>query len=83
MMLALVMTYLPSLLLSGFIFELSSMPRPLQLVGQIIPATHYIRVIHGILLEGESWFPRELAIMLVLLFVLTGAAARRFRATLE
>ena len=83
MMIALVATYLPSLLLSGFIFELSSMPRPLQIVGQVIPATHYIRVVHGILLKGDSWFPHELAIMLVLLLVLTGAAARRFRATLE
>ena len=83
MMIALVATYLPSLLLSGFIFELGSMPTPLRVVGQVIPATHYIRVIHGILLEGEAWFPKELAAMLALLLFLSGAAVRRFRATLE
>lgn len=83
MMLALVLTYLPSLLLSGFIFESQSMPRVLQLAGEVIPATHYIRIVHGILLQGEAWFPRELAIMSGLLFLFMGAAARRFRPTLE
>jgi ABC-2 type transport system permease protein len=83
MMVALVATYLPSLILSGFIFELHGMPLPLRLVGEIIPATHYIRIVHGILLKGEFWFGRDLAVMLVLLLVFTGAATRRFRATLE
>ncbi len=83
MMIALVTTYLPSLILSGFIFELRGMPLPLRLVGEIIPATHYIRIVHGILLKGEFWFGRDLAVMLVLLLVFTGAATRRFRATLE
>ncbi|MEZ4650213.1 MAG: ABC transporter permease [Candidatus Eisenbacteria bacterium] len=83
MMVALVATYLPSLLLSGFVFELGSMPTPLRVFGQVIPATHYIRVIHGILLEGEAWFPKELAAMLILLLLLSGAAVRRFSATLE
>ncbi len=83
MMIAVVATYLPSLLLSGFIFELGSMPWPLRWLGHIIPATHYIRVIHGVMLKGQAWFPQELAIMSALLLVLTVAATRRFRATLE
>ncbi|MFO7653837.1 MAG: ABC transporter permease [Candidatus Krumholzibacteriia bacterium] len=83
MMLALVVTYLPSLLLSGFIFELESMPVSLRWLAQTVPATHYIQVLHGVMLKGQSWFPAETAIMLAMLVVLMTAAVRRFGTTLD
>lgn len=83
MMVALVATYLPSLLLSGFIFEHSSMPLPLRVLGEVIPATHYIRIMHGIMLKGQNWFPVEGAILVVMAVVLLVASMRRFQETLD
>lgn len=81
MMLSLVATLLPSVMLSGFVFPVASMPRPLQVVSQLIPATHFLVIIRGIMLKGngplELW-PSVLAMMAVgVLFI--GIAIRRFR----
>jgi ABC-2 type transport system permease protein len=83
MMVALVATYLPSLLLSGFIFELAGMPLPLRALGEIIPATHYIRIMHGIMLKGEGWFPLDGGILVLTAVVLLAASIRRFQETLD
>ncbi|MBZ0269587.1 ABC transporter permease [bacterium] len=80
---ALMATFLPTMLLSGFIFAHASMALPLRVLGTIIPATHYLVVVRGIMLKGELWFPRELLIMLVMLIVLVAGATRRFHETLE
>ena len=58
MMLSLVVTMLPSVMLSGFVFPVASMPKPLQIVSQIIPATHFLKIIRGIMLKGNG--PLEL-----------------------
>ncbi|MBD3336134.1 MAG: ABC transporter permease subunit [Candidatus Eisenbacteria bacterium] len=83
MMMALLATFLPTLLLSGFIFVHSSMPPVLQGLGQAIPATHYLEVVYGIMLRGETWFPRQLAIMLGMLVVLLLLTRRGFKVSLE
>jgi ABC-2 type transport system permease protein len=80
---ALMATFLPTMLLSGFIFAHASMPVPLRILGQLIPATHYLQVVRGIMLKGELWFPRQLAIMGAMLVVLILGSTRRFRETLE
>lgn len=49
---AMVATYLPSLLLSGFLFDVRSMPFALKAVTYIVPAKYYIAVTRGILLKG-------------------------------
>jgi ABC-2 type transport system permease protein len=49
---ALVATYLPALLLSGFLFDIASMPAPLRAVTYIVPAKYYIAVTRGIFLKG-------------------------------
>jgi len=43
---------IPSMLLTGFIFPLETMPRPLQDLSQLIPLTYYLRVLRGIMLKG-------------------------------
>jgi ABC-2 type transport system permease protein len=48
-----VFTYLPSLLLSGFMFPFDGMPRWAQVVGECFPLTHYIRATRDILLRGD------------------------------
>jgi ABC-2 type transport system permease protein len=48
-------TILPSVFLSGYIFQISTMPAFFRAVSAIIPATYYIRVIRGIVLRGSSF----------------------------
>ena len=80
---ALMATFLPTMLLSGFVFAHASMPLPLRILGQFIPATHYLQIVRGILLKGELWFPRQLLIMTGMFVVLVVGATHKFRETLE
>lgn len=81
MMLSLVLTMLPSVMLSGFVFPVASMPKPLQVVSQVIPATHFLKIIRGIMLKGNGileLFPSVLAMSLVGLFFIF-LAVKRFK----
>lgn len=49
---AMVVTYLPALLLSGFLFDIASMPAALRAVSFIVPAKYYITVTRGVFLKG-------------------------------
>ena len=51
---AAVFFYLPSMLLSGFIFPFSGMPRWAQALGEVLPLTHFVRVARGVLLRADS-----------------------------
>jgi ABC-2 type transport system permease protein len=44
--------FLPSMLLSGFMFPFEAMPRPAQWIGEALPLTHFLRVVRGILMKG-------------------------------
>ncbi len=83
MMLALVATLLPTMLLSGFVFDHSSMPVILQWIGQIIPATHYLKVVRGVMLVGRSWFPVQLAVLSGMAVFLLVVAVKRFNVRLD
>lgn len=80
---ALMVTFLPTMLLSGFVFAHASMPLPLRILGQVVPATHYLEVVRGIMLKGELWFPRQLLVMAAMLGALIVGSTRGFRETLE
>jgi ABC-2 type transport system permease protein len=54
MMFALAITLLPTLMLSGFIFPIASMPKLLQYVTYIVPAKYYLQIIRGIMLKGNT-----------------------------
>jgi ABC-2 type transport system permease protein len=47
-------SFLPQILLSGFMFPFDGMPRPAQLLAEIFPLTHFVRIIRGILLRGAG-----------------------------
>ena len=85
MMLSLVGTLLPSVMLSGFVFPIASMPPPLQVLSKIIPATHFLVIIRGIMLKGNSltqiWLP-ALAMSGIGVFFIA-LAVKRFRMKLK
>lgn len=77
---AMLLTLLPTTLLSGFTFPRRSMPLVLQLLSNVIPATHFLEIIRAIYLKGagfvELW-PRIL-VLLVFTVGLVALAARKF-----
>ena len=77
--------FLPSILLSGFMFPFRGMPQWAQYLGSILPLTHYVRLVRGILLKGngiaETW-QHLWPIALFMVTVLT-VALKRYRQTLD
>jgi ABC-2 type transport system permease protein len=76
---------LPSILLSGFMFPRQAMPLAFQWLGLLLPLTHFLKVLRGILLKGvglEALWP-EVLILVVFAVGLIGLAVRRFRKTLD
>ncbi|HVA54681.1 MAG TPA: ABC transporter permease [Gammaproteobacteria bacterium] len=49
-----IFTFLPSILLSGFMFPFDGMPRLAQWIGELLPLTHFVRLIRGIVLRGAT-----------------------------
>lgn len=77
--------FLPSILLSGFMFPFRGMPEWAQWVGSVLPLTHFLIIVRGILLKGNGFYDvwREtIPIMLFTLFVLS-VSFKRFRKTLD
>ncbi|QDL54150.1 ABC transporter permease [Rhodoferax aquaticus] len=77
--------FLPSILLSGFMFPFRAMPQWAQYIGQILPLTHFLRIVRGILLKGNTFtqlWP-ELWPMLLFLLVAGTVALKRYRQTLD
>jgi ABC-2 type transport system permease protein len=76
---------LPSIMLSGFIFPFRGMPDWAQWIGEVLPITHYLRIVRGILLKGngpaEVW--QDVWPMILFLFAAGTIAVRRFRRTLD
>lgn len=77
--------FLPSVLLSGFMFPFDSMPAPAQWLGETLPLTHFIRAARGILLRGSSLFEHLGEIGAMLLFSIIGfvLATRLFKKRLD
>ena len=76
---------LPSILLSGFAFPFKGMPTWAQWLGEVLPATHFLRVVRGILLKGngagEIW--PDVWPLILFLFAAGSVALLRFRRTLD
>ncbi len=49
------LTILPSVLLSGFMFPREAMPKQIQIVSGVIPVTYFINILRGIILKGVGW----------------------------
>ena len=77
--------FLPSMLLSGFMFPYRGMPDWAQTLGEIFPLTHFLRAIRAIMLKGASFgdLIHEIMALTVLALIFAGLALARFRRTLD
>ena len=66
--------FLPSVLLSGFMFPFEAMPVPAQWLGEALPLTHFIRICRGILLRGAPLSGQMGDLLAMLLFAVVGFA---------
>jgi ABC-2 type transport system permease protein len=76
---------LPSILLSGFMFPFAGMPKPAQWLAEILPMTHFMRLIRGVVLRGAELqeLYGELAILGVFILIAMTFAVRRFTKRLD
>lgn len=77
--------FLPSMLLSGFMFPFRGMPAWAQTLGEALPLTHFLRIVRGVMLKGAgaAELLPELWPMLTFLAVAGGVALLRYRRTLD
>jgi len=77
--------FLPSILLSGFMFPFRGMPRWAQVIGEILPLTHFLRIIRGVLLKGNGLAEITPQIWPMALFAAIALAigVKRYRRTLD
>jgi ABC-2 type transport system permease protein len=77
--------FLPNMLLSGFMFPFRGMPEWAQWIGELLPLTHFLRIVRGIMLKGagleEVW--RDAAALAVFTAAVMVVAVLRFRRTLD
>jgi ABC-2 type transport system permease protein len=77
--------FLPSILLSGFMFPFRGMPQWAQEVGSILPLTHYLRIVRGVMLKGAGFYDLASDTLALAAFTLAAMtiAVLRFRQTLD
>ena len=77
--------FLPSILLSGFMFPFAGMPIWAQRIAEVLPLTYFLRIVRGILLKGNGWFelwPNVWPIFMFLIAVVI-LAVMRYQRTLD
>jgi len=78
-------TFLPQILLSGFMFPYAGMPVAAQWFAEVLPLTHFLRLVRGIMLRGaglaEMW--PSLAVLGVMIVVMLGVAVSRVHKRLD
>jgi len=85
MMLSLMGLMLPTILLSGFIFPISSMPVILQVISNIIPAKWFIIIVKGILLKGVNmaFIWKETLVLMAMALFFIGLSVKKYKTRLE
>lgn len=85
MMMALIITLLPTFMLSGFIFPIASMPPLLQYITYLVPAKYYLFIARGIILKGSTFFHLVQPTLFLMLMsgILLVISIRKFSTNLE
>lgn len=85
MLLSLMGMMLPTLLLSGYMFPVENMPKPLQLLSNLVPATWYYKMIKNIMIKGTGleiiW--RQLLVLTAMMLLLFTVSMKKFKTRLE
>jgi len=82
---ALVATFLPAFMLSGFLFQITSMPEVIQVLTHFIPARYFVAILQTLFMAGDIWpvvLTNTAALLVIMLFFL-GIAARKSRKRLD
>ncbi len=82
---AIITTFLPAFILSGFIFDIGSMPRVVQAITYVLAARYFVTILQTLFLAGNVWsvlVPNGLALVLLAVFFL-GVSRRKLRKRLE
>jgi len=82
---SILITFLPAFILSGFIFQISSMPAPIQVITHLIPARYFVAILQTLFLAGDIW-PIVLAnsaALAVMMVVFLGLARRKTHKRLD
>ena len=79
------MFFLPSILLSGFMFPFMGMPVWAQYLGEVLPLTHYLRIVRAIMLKGATLqnLQHDTIALFALMVLAMTIAVTRFRRTLD
>ena len=77
--------FLPSILLSGFMFPFAAMPGWAKAIGECLPITHFLRIVREVMLKGAGFaeISGDLWPIAVILGALAGLSLARFRRTLD
>ena len=84
-LIAIIVTFLPAFILSGFIFDISTMPVPIQIITHVIAARYFVAILQTVFLAGNVWsviLPNGAALLAMALFFL-GVVARLSRKRLD
>lgn len=82
---AIIVTFLPAFILSGFIFDINSMPAPIQAITHLIAARYYVAMLQTIFLAGNIWsvIAGNALALVIMATVFLGLSRRKFRKRLE
>ncbi len=82
---ALLASFMPALMLSGFVFDLRNMPVVVQVIAHLLPATYFMGLLKTLFLAGDDWalFLRSCAILCLYVLVLGAVTTRTLRKTLD
>ena len=78
---ALLTSFMPALMLSGFIFDVRNAPVAIQVISQFVPATHFMGLLKTLFLAGDNWamVARNCSILAMYAFILIAASRRALR----
>ncbi|MEI2773334.1 MAG: ABC transporter permease [Candidatus Competibacter sp.] len=79
---AILVTFLPAFILSGFIFDIGSMPAPIQFITHVVPARYFVAILQTLFLAGDIWpvvlgNAAALLLMMLIFFAVLGRKARK------
>ncbi len=76
---------MPSIMVSGFVFPFEGMPRGAQIISELLPITHFLRIIRGMVLRGASLMDMRMDISVLLIYIVATftIATIRFKKTLD